>query len=404
MKHDDDLTTKQFGAARYSAWMPMMVLRLIEVSRQFERTRSLVASAMKHLMAAIGLAILSAQPSPAESVPLEELHGVYMVPVRINDAITIPFVLDSGAGDISVPEDVFKTLIRARTIRESDFLAPGTYVTADGSRHTEQRFVLHEVRVGDQVVKDVVASVAPDKADPLLGQSFLKKLTGWSIDNQAHTLVLRDSGSEPQVTTAAPVPAPSSGVVTPPQSSAPPPPENTDTISMGLDAYGKGDYATAMAMILPTAQTGDPAARYYVGLMFLKGQGVQKNPATALSWLSKSATSGHAYAQTYMGALNRRGEIMPQNYDAAMHWYLLAAKRNFKNAQYSIARMYYFGQGVQKDVTTAYMWAVIASTEGEPTFSQFRLKLEKSLSEAEIAEGHRRGAAWQAANTSGSGE
>jgi hypothetical protein len=32
-----------------------------------------------------------------------------MVPVRINDAITIPFVLDSGAGDISVPEDVSGT-------------------------------------------------------------------------------------------------------------------------------------------------------------------------------------------------------------------------------------------------------------------------------------------------------
>ncbi|HEY8871418.1 MAG TPA: GDSL-type esterase/lipase family protein, partial [Stellaceae bacterium] len=46
-----------------------------------------------------------------ETVQLEREHGVFMVPVRINDAVTIPFVLDSGAGDVSVPEDVFKTLL-----------------------------------------------------------------------------------------------------------------------------------------------------------------------------------------------------------------------------------------------------------------------------------------------------
>src|SRR5712691_2589490 len=136
---------------------------------------------MKHLIVAIALVLLAAHPAAAESVQLEEAHGVYMVPVRINDAITIPFVLDSGAGDISVPEDVFKTLFRTRTVTASDFLAPGTYVMADGSKHLEQRFVLHELRVGDQVVKDVIASVAPDKADPLLGQNFLKNEIGPGI-------------------------------------------------------------------------------------------------------------------------------------------------------------------------------------------------------------------------------
>jgi hypothetical protein len=61
----------------------------------------------------------------AETIELMREHGVFMVPVRINDAITIPFVLDSGAGDVSVPEDVFKTLLRTRTVTESDFREPG---------------------------------------------------------------------------------------------------------------------------------------------------------------------------------------------------------------------------------------------------------------------------------------
>jgi hypothetical protein len=87
------------------------------------------------LIAALAVLVLSAVPfvAVAETVRLEREHGVFMVPVRINDTVTIPFVLDSGAGDVSIPEDVFKTLLRTRTITESDFLAPGTYIIADGS-------------------------------------------------------------------------------------------------------------------------------------------------------------------------------------------------------------------------------------------------------------------------------
>jgi predicted aspartyl protease len=119
---------------------------------------------MRRVIAGLSLVLLAAHPAFAESVDLEEAHGVYLVPVRINDAITIPFVLDSGAGDIAVLEDVFKTLLRTRTVTENDFLAPGTYVMADGSKHLKPRFLLHEVRVGNQVVKDVIASVETDKA------------------------------------------------------------------------------------------------------------------------------------------------------------------------------------------------------------------------------------------------
>jgi hypothetical protein len=161
------------------------------------------------------LAVLAPQPAFAETIQLEPQHGIFMLPVRINDAITIPFVLDSGSGDISVPEDVFKTLIRTRTVTESDLLAPETYVLADGSKHLRKRFVLHELRVGDHVVNDVTASVAPDKADPLLGQSFLSKLPGWTIDNAQHALVLGDA-KPPNDYFANITPAPPPGAIPPP--------------------------------------------------------------------------------------------------------------------------------------------------------------------------------------------
>jgi clan AA aspartic protease (TIGR02281 family) len=153
------------------------------------------------------LLLLAPGLAAAETIELVREHGVFMVPVRINDAVTIPFVLDSGATYVSVPEDLYKTLLRTRTVTESDFREPGMYVTADGSKHMAQRFILHEVRVGDRVVKDVVASVAPDKADPLLGKSFLGTLPRWAIDNTLHTLVFGSDAPSPPVQSIPPAPA-----------------------------------------------------------------------------------------------------------------------------------------------------------------------------------------------------
>ena len=98
-------------------------------------------------------------------------------------------------------------MLRTRTVTESDFREPGVYVTADGSVHMAQRFILHEVRVGDRVVKDVIASVAPDKSDPLLGQSFLETLPRWAIDNTLHTLVFGTDAPSPSVQSIPPAPA-----------------------------------------------------------------------------------------------------------------------------------------------------------------------------------------------------
>jgi TPR repeat protein len=232
-------------------------------------------NAMRGVIAGLSLVLLAAHPAAAESVQLEEAHGVYMVPVRINDAITIPFVLDSGAGDISMPEDVFKTLLRTRTVTESDFLAPGTYVMADGSKHLEQRFVLHELRVGDQVVKDVIASVAPDKADPLLGQNFLKKLPTWTIDNTRHTLVVG--------------------------SAAPPP-------------------ALTVAEIMTHAN----AARQR-GNMNASTQERALNFTEAMRWYRLAADQGFAEAQIIIGNMYASAQGVPRDFTEAMRWYRLAA-------------------------------------------------------------------------------
>jgi clan AA aspartic protease (TIGR02281 family) len=132
------------------------------------------------------------QPATGETIQLERQGGTYLVPVLVNDAIRLKFVIDSGASDVAIPADVVTTLFRAGTVKGSDFVGTQTYVLADGSKLPSPRFILHSLRVGDHVVEDVIASVAPVEGELLLGQSFLSKLPSWTIDNSNAVLVLND--------------------------------------------------------------------------------------------------------------------------------------------------------------------------------------------------------------------
>jgi predicted aspartyl protease len=116
--------------------------------------------------------------------------GVYVVPVLINDAITLNFVVDSGAADVSIPADVVMTLIRTGTLKESDFLGQTIYVLADGSKVPSRTFRIRSLKVGGKIVENVSGSIAPVKGDLLLGQSFLGRFKSWSVDNTTHALVL----------------------------------------------------------------------------------------------------------------------------------------------------------------------------------------------------------------------
>lgn len=127
----------------------------------------------------------------AELIKMEKNGGVYIVPIRFNDTITLDAVVDSGASDVSVPADIVSTLIRTKTVSQDDFLGEQTYVLADGSKVPSQQFRIRSLKVGNKTVENVVASIASVNGTILLGQSFLRKFKSWSVDNEQHTLILR---------------------------------------------------------------------------------------------------------------------------------------------------------------------------------------------------------------------
>jgi clan AA aspartic protease (TIGR02281 family) len=123
-------------------------------------------------------------------VPLKLVGGTFVVPVEINGTITLDFVVDSGASDVSVTADVAGTLMRTNTLGRSDFIGTQTYILADGSESPSHTFVIRSLKVGDKHIKNVKGSIAPAAGSLLLGQSFLRHFKSWSIDNMKHELLL----------------------------------------------------------------------------------------------------------------------------------------------------------------------------------------------------------------------
>jgi clan AA aspartic protease (TIGR02281 family) len=119
-------------------------------------------------------------------------QGTLHVPVLVNDSVALNFIVDSGASDVMVTEDVARTLMRNGTLTGADYRGMRTYMLADGTQTPSQMFILRSMKVGDHEIHNVTASISRRGGVLLLGQSFLRKFKSWSIDNRRRVLVLED--------------------------------------------------------------------------------------------------------------------------------------------------------------------------------------------------------------------
>jgi hypothetical protein len=121
----------------------------------------------------------------------------------------------------------------------------------------------------------------------------------------------------------------------------------------GVDAFQKGDYATAAKEWRPLAEAGDPIAQFNLGLLFLDGHGVPQSPAEAASWFRR------------------------------------AAEQDYVPAQHNLGAMYGTGQGVKRDLIQAYKWLNICAAKGNSGCVTQRDLLAKKLKPGQIAEAQR---------------
>ncbi len=117
------------------------------------------------------------------------------------------------------------------------------------------------------------------------------------------------------------------------------------------------------AQLEKDASSGDAGAQYEIGMMYLKGRGVEKDEERARVWLGKASKGGHEKATTRLGILHYRGEGGKVDYKQA-HALFDRVKNHSVLAQYYLGELYASGDGVAQDYDTAVAWYKKAADGG----------------------------------------
>jgi TPR repeat protein len=133
-------------------------------------------------------------------------------------------------------------------------------------------------------------------------------------------------------------------------------------VKAGVDAWARGDYASAIKEWEGPAARGDADAQFNLGQAYKWGKGVKQDLKKAELFFGKAAAQGHIEASDNYGLLMfDRGERA-----MALPYVKAAAGRGDPRAEYLLAIMHFNGDLVGKDWVRAYALMSLAQQAGLP--------------------------------------
>lgn len=121
---------------------------------------------------------------------------------------------------------------------------------------------------------------------------------------------------------------------------------------------------TPLQKLTIAASGGDMRSQYDLGLMYIQGNGVPRDPKQGAKWLEESASAGMPNAQYQVALLYQQGLGVPSDMKMAFKWFEKAANQGHVRAQYELGTLYADGKGTRKDYAAAHRWFTRASKEG----------------------------------------
>jgi TPR repeat protein len=109
------------------------------------------------------------------------------------------------------------------------------------------------------------------------------------------------------------------------------------------------------AAIIKAAEGGDTGAQYEAAMSYLKGKGTNIDTERGLLWLKRSAAAGNDTAATRLGIIYYKGDFGTAEPDKAFEL-LKRTARNDTLAQFYLGEMYTSGEGVAQDFDKAEHW------------------------------------------------
>lgn len=121
----------------------------------------------------------------------------------------------------------------------------------------------------------------------------------------------------------------------------------------GYEYYEKGDWRSAIAEWKNASEAGDPLidlldlakkaahkAEFNLGLVYTKGEhGIVENYQEAAKWYGLAAEGGMPEAQFNLGILYLNGQGVPRNPDKGVEWLKKSARQGLKEAKDTLAEL-----------------------------------------------------------------
>jgi aspartyl protease family protein len=122
----------------------------------------------------------------------EQENGVKYVWIEVNE-IKLRFVFDTGASNICISIAEASVLYRQGTLTDEDFIGVENFQDASGRISEGGKVNLKKVKVGNNILENVEATVIENVDAPLLlGQSVLERFGNIVIDNENNRIVFKN--------------------------------------------------------------------------------------------------------------------------------------------------------------------------------------------------------------------
>jgi TPR repeat protein len=131
---------------------------------------------------------------------------------------------------------------------------------------------------------------------------------------------------------------------------------SADALQEGAAAFAQNDAATALRLLQPLAEAGDPVAGCMVTILRDRAQGRVAYDADAMATTCIDAAAGKAPAELDLAGNYRSGLIVEHNVAKAVALYRRAADQGLPVAQKVLGDLYAQGIGVPRDFATACGW------------------------------------------------
>ncbi|MBC9031099.1 SPOR domain-containing protein [Sphingomonas sp. JC676] len=153
-------------------------------------------------------------------------------------------------------------------------------------------------------------------------------------------------------------------------------PAKEDPVKVGVEAYERGDYKTAVDLWRSAAIKGNADAQFNLGQAYKMGRGVPTDLKQAEEWYRKAAAQGHEEGEANYGLAlfenGKRAEAAP--------WLERGVARGNPRTQYVLGIMLFNADGVAKDWVRAYALMVRASSTGLEAATKALAQMDQYIS------------------------